>query len=768
MFYALLIGILAAAAAPLLFRAIGRRVVVPMVLIALLLFVYYCTFLPQVLQGQNLVEQYSWVPELGINLQFRMDGLSLLFALLISFFGALVMLYASGYLHNDRLLGRFYLYLTLFMTAMLGLVTSDNIFCLFISWELTSISSYLLIGFKQADKNARTAAWQALLVTGLGGLALMAGLILISISADSYTFSGLTEQRQLVQQHIFYLPAVILVLVGCFTKSAQFPFHFWLPNAMAAPTPVSAYLHSATMVKAGIYLLARLNPVLAGPDVWHYALMAAGGITAVLGAVLALQHTDLKAILAYTTISALGLLVTMLGLGSEYAVKAMLVFLLAHALYKGTLFLVTGCIDHSTGTRDLQKLHHLGPGMKYNGWAASLAALSMAGVFPFIGFVGKELLYESTLESLLLLAVNFIAGVAFVAVAIIIGFRVFWRKATDKTQLQHKAGFKLYFPPLVLAGIGLLLGVLVSSVPSPLLQQGARAVLADETAKLKLSLWHGFTPVLGLSVLTIIAGMLVYSFLPAIHTRVTALQPVYKYGPNAVYHKLFEQFLVKAKAFILWLQDGYLRSYVMYIMLFFCGLLLFTLQRDTPGINITDRIYQLQEVRLYELVVLFLVIAALVYLLGTRSRLTSIVVMGLIGYSAALFYILFGAPDVAITQFLIETLTVVIFVLLLHKLPAFTYLSHQFKKYKFIAISVLFGSLMTYVMLLVQQQAIPSELKKYYGKMSYMEAHGRNIVNVILVDFRGLDTLGEITVLAVAALGIFSLLRLNPEKGGKP
>ncbi|WP_276495800.1 hydrogen gas-evolving membrane-bound hydrogenase subunit E [Pontibacter litorisediminis] len=768
MLYALLFGIITAAAAPLLHRFLGRFVVVPMVLAPLLLFIFYLGFMPEVLQGQPVTQEHGWVPELGINLQFRLDGLSLLFALLISFFGVLVMYYASGYLEGDPLLGRFYLYLMLFMTAMLGLVTSDNIFVLFVFWELTSVSSYLLIGYKQADKDARVAAWQALLVTGLGGLALMGGLILLSIAADAFTFTDLLEKRAVVLQHTLYLPALMLILLGCFTKSAQFPFHFWLPNAMAAPTPVSAYLHSATMVKAGIYLLARLTPVLSGPDAWHYTLMAAGGITAVLGAFLALQHSDLKAILAYTTISALGLLVTMLGIGDEYALKAMLVFLLAHALYKGTLFLVAGGVDHSTGTRDLTKLFCLGKQVKPIASAATLASLSMAGVIPFLGFVGKELLYEASLESYLLLLISMFTGLAFVAVAILMSYRIFWRKGEEKTQLHHSPGFSLYFPPLVLAFGGLLLGLLVGTVPLPLLQESVRVVTANPAMELKLSLWHGFTPVLGLSLLTLLLGMVLYYFLPRLQHRATALQPLYRLGPDATYHRLFELFLHGAKEFILKLQNGHLRSYVMYIMFFFCGLLLYVLWRDTPGLDMSERVEQLHELRLYELVVLFLVISALVFLLGTRSRLTSIVVMGLIGYSAALFYILFGAPDVAATQLLIETLTVVIFVLLLHKLPAFTYLSHQFMKYKFIGISVLFGALMTYVMLLVQQQAMESELKEYYGKASLLEAHGRNIVNVILVDFRGLDTLGEITVLAVAALGIFSLLRLNPEKGGKP
>ena len=318
-----LISLATAFCAPFLHRLIGRHVILPMALLALGIFVYFCTlFLPVLRQGA-VSQHNNWVPALAIDLQFRVDGLSLLFALLISFFGLLIIVYASGYFHNHPLLGRFYLYLIVFMTAMLGLVTSDNIFCLFIFWELTSISSYLLIGFNNTQNEARTAAWQALLVTSFGGLALMAGLVLLSVASGSYTFSGIIENKSLLLNHAFFLPSLLLIMLGCFTKSAQFPFHFWLPNAMQAPTPVSAYLHSATMVKAGIYLLARLSPLFAASEVWEYGLILVGGSTALLGAALALQHTDLKAILAYTTFSALGLMVTMIGIGTVVALKAM-------------------------------------------------------------------------------------------------------------------------------------------------------------------------------------------------------------------------------------------------------------------------------------------------------------------------------------------------------------------------------------------------------------------------------------------------------------
>ena len=771
MAYLLLSGILVAFSAPLLYRWMGARVFVLMLLFPLLLLAYFSIQAPVILAGHSINDTISWVPALGINLQFRLDGLSLLFSLLIAFFGLLIILYSRGYLGQHPLLGRFYMYLILFMVAMLGVVTSDNIFCLFLFWELTSISSFLLIGFNHEQEKARAAAWQALLVTGAGGLALLGGLLLLSHASGENTFSGMLESGALIKASPLYLPSLLLILLGCFTKSAQFPFHFWLPNAMAAPTPVSAYLHSATMVKAGIYLLARLTPALGGTDVWQYSLVCVGGATALLGAILALQHIDLKAILAYTTISSLGLLVAMTGVGTTLAMKAMLVFLVAHALYKGTLFLVAGAVDHSTGTRELHALQGLGSSMRWTGAAATLGSLSMAGVIPFVGFMGKELLYEASLESsvmnIFVLTTSVVAGVAFVAVALLLSLRVFWKKVNAPTPVQHAASPFLYIPPLVLGLCGLALGLFGNLLLAPVVEQAAHSVLPRHRPELALALWHGLTPVFWLSLLTLLLGGFVYRFLPGQRWYSTTLNRIYNYGPDSAYHMAFNGFLKGAKIFIHTLQNGFLRNYIIYIILFFCGLLVYVLRRDGLVVHLSERRELIQEIRLYEVVLSVLVAGALLYLLGTRSRLTSIVVMGLIGYSAALFYILFGAPDVAATQLLIETLTVVMFVLLLHKMPAFSYLSHQFLRYYFIAISVLFGAVMTYVLLLVQEHAVESELKRFYGENSYLQAHGKNIVNVILVDFRGLDTMGEITVLAVAAIGVFALLRLYPKKGGK-
>lgn len=771
MLLALSICLLFAFCAPWLYKLLGRFVVIPMTLLPLGIFAYLYTLVPAVLAGNYPSFKYTWVPSLGISLHFRADGLGLFFGLLVSFFGALVMFYAAGYLKGHPLLGRFYLYLTLFMTAMLGLVLSDNFFCLFVFWELTSISSYLLIGFENKQEKSRVAAWQALLVTGTGGLALLGGLILITIITGSYSFSELLALDNNFTQHPYFLPALILLMLGCFTKSAQFPFHFWLPNAMAAPTPVSAYLHSATMVKAGVYLLARLTPVLSGAEAWHYSLVVVGGCTALLGAFLALQHTDMKAILAYTTISALGQMVNMIGIGTTVALKAMLVFLLAHALYKGTMFLAAGSVDHSTGTRDIRKLNGLARVMPVTAMATTLAALSMAGLMPFFGFIGKELIYEAALNSRfyvwLVFGLTFLTGIAYVAVAATLSFGIFWRKVKKVTKVEHSPSFYLYIPTLTLGLLGIAFGLAPKPVVVPILTRAIQSISGKADLVLKLSLWHGLTKELGLSVLTLLLGAVLYFYLGHLRNRKSILEPVYAYGPDQLYHLLFNGFLHYAKKFIAAIQNGNLRRYVIYIILFYTGLVMVVLWQKAPPIKLENRVDWLMEMAFHDVVIFALVIAALLYILGTRSRLTSIVVMGLVGYSAALVYVLYGAPDVAATQFLIETLTVVIFVLLLHKLPAFIYLSHQFKKYKYIAVSLLFGAVMTYTMLVVQDQAVVSELQQYYGENSVTKAHGRNIVNVILVDFRALDTLGEITVLAVAALGIFALLRMRTEKGDK-
>ncbi|WP_224995778.1 putative monovalent cation/H+ antiporter subunit A [Cesiribacter sp. SM1] len=771
MLIVVLLGFILAFAAPLLHRVAGKYTYVPMALAALAAFVYFCSCLPAILEGALITQTQAWVPSLAINLDFYLDGLSLLFALLISGFGTLIMVYAGGYLKGDPLLGRFYLYLMLFMVAMLGVVTAGNIFSLFVFWELTSLSSYMLIGFKHQKEESRNAALQALLITGGGGLALMAGLLLLGNASGSYSFTELLNRGEMVRAHALYLPALVLICIGAFTKSAQFPFHFWLPNAMAAPTPVSAYLHSATMVKAGIYLLARLTPVMGGTDVWQYTLMLVGGSTTVLGAFLAVQHTDLKAILAYTTISALGMLVTMTGIGSAPALEAMVVFLLAHALYKGTLFMVAGNVDHATGTREINKLQGLGKKMLPTALAGALAALSMAGVLPFFGFIGKELLYEAALEEsttrTAMFAVTFFSGLIFVAVALVVGYRIFWRKTGRQTPLEHGNTPLLYLPPLMLSGLGLLLGLIPAMLATPILRRAAEAMLGEEQV-FELSLWHGFNMVLFISLLTLLLGYLLYRFTDRLHALVPRLSRIYRFGPGTLFYKAVKALPDAAGVLTRSIQTGYLRNYITIIILTLLGFLAYALIPNSPSLELADRLPLIMNIRVYEFVLILLIMAALYMLHNSKSRLTSIAILGIIGYSVAVFFILFGAPDIAATQLLIETLTVVLFVLVLHKLPSFHNLTSIQTKIKYIMVSLLFGGTMTYVLLLVKQFPLDSRLKEYFGQASYLQGQGRNIVNVILVDFRAMDTLGEITVLAVAAIGILALFKLQLDKEEKP
>ena len=398
-------------------------------IIPVALAVTFAACLPTIAAGNTIRLVYDWVPALGINLSFFIDGLSLTFALLISGIGAIVTLYSSAYLAGHHHLGRFMLYLLMFMASMLGLVLADNIITLFVFWELTSVTSYLLIGFNHTSAESRRSALQALLVTGAGGLALLAGLILLGFASGTYELSEIIAQGGTLQSHALYTPILILVLIGAFTKSAQMPFHFWLPNAMAAPTPVSAYLHSATMVKAGIYLLARLHPTLSGTDTWIWTLTIFGAVTAVVASVMALRQTDLKLALAYTTVMALGTLTMFLGSEATVAVAAAMTFLIVHSLYKAAMFLIVGIIDHEAGTRDVAKLRGLAVAMPITAAAAAAAGLSMAGFPPFLGFIGKELKYEGALaiasEPVFAATAVVIANALMVAVSGIIAFRPF-------------------------------------------------------------------------------------------------------------------------------------------------------------------------------------------------------------------------------------------------------------------------------------------------------------------------------------------------------
>ncbi len=519
--------------------------------------------------GGVILANHPWAPALGISLNFRLDGLSLLFALLITGIGATVLVYSGRYLRDRSRLGRLYALLLFFMASMLGLVLAENLLLLYVFWELTSVSSYLLIGFEHERPRARSAALQSLLVTALGGLCLLAGVVLLGRMGGSFEISALLAQGDAIRAHALYPAALSLILIGAFTKSAQFPFHFWLPNAMEAPTPVSAYLHAATMVKAGVYLLARLSPVLGGTGDWTAAVMVVGAVTMVGGAVLALNKTDLKQILAYSTVSVLGILVFLTGLGTPVAIEAMMVYLVAHGLYKGALFLTAGAVEHEAGTRDITKLGALQKSMPVTACAAALAALSMAGLPPLLGFIGKELLYDSVLQApryeglLTLAAVT--AGALLFVLAAAAGFRPFFSRASHVRRDVHEAAFSLWVGPLLLGVGSLALGLTPSLMNAPV-RSAVLAIAPAVTAPVELALFHGLTPALFLSIVSAGGGLALY----ALHGRLVVagqrLGPLAEWGPASMYDRAVDALNRFAVTQTGLLQSGYLRHYLQVVI----------------------------------------------------------------------------------------------------------------------------------------------------------------------------------------------------------
>ncbi len=759
----ILTGFLAAIAAPFIHKLTPRFSGVILCLYPILFFAWLLGFIPNVSAGESVLLENQWFPAMGVNLNFLVDGLSLTFALIISGIGAIIVFYASGYLKGHRKLPRFYGYLLFFMTSMLGVVLSDNIFTLFIFWEMTSISSYLLIGFNHETEKSRYAALQALLVTGGGGLAMLAGLLLLSHIGGTTSLSELMNQSALIGSHGLYLPVMIMILLGAFTKSAQWPFHFWLPNAMEAPTPVSAYLHSATMVKAGVFLIARLTPVMGGPEIWHNTLALFGGITMVMGAAMAIGQHDLKRILAYTTVSALGIMVFLLGLGGKYAVTAAITFLLVHSLYKGGLFLVAGAIDHETGTRDIRILGGLRKFLPMITIGALLAALSYAGIPPLLGFIAKELIYETSIQLPLnpafLTIVAVTTNMLLVATAIMVGVRPFFGKHKETPKHPHPAPVTLWIGPVLLGLLGVVFGLYPGLVSDGLIAPGVMAVA--QTTSAKLTLWHGFNFVLLLSLITLVGGILIFLLTGFVRSHISTFNKIAAVGPEAWYQLLLKGLIRFATLQTRFFQNGRLRSYFFYILAVFLGLTIYTILRtkvfDMIAMDLTD-------VYFYELLIVIIMLASAYLSVISKSVLGAVAALGMVGFGVALLFAFYSAPDLALTQFSIETLTVILLVLVVYRFPKLeNYLSTRLRV-KDAIVSVLAGATLTIVTLIVLQSPPESKISDYFLENSYALAHGRNVVNVILVDFRALDTMGEITVLALAVMGVYVLLKFRARK----
>lgn len=703
---------------------------------------------------------WNWAASLGVRLTFTTDGLGLLFAWLICGIGVLVFLYAGSYLEGDPRLGRFYAYLTLFFASMLGLVLADNVLLLFIFWELTSLSSFLLIGYDHERLEARNAALQTLLVTGLGGLALLAGLILLATLAGSYELSALIARGDDLRTHPLFAPAMILVIAGAMTKSAQFPFHFWLPSAMEAPAPVSAYLHSATMVKAGVYLLARLTPVGAGSWLWD-VVAGVGPITMLAGFLLALPQKDAKRLLAFSTVGALGMFTMMIGLGTAEAVHVALALLLAHAFYKASLFLMAGAFEHATGTRNVGEWRGLWRSMPAPAAAAALAAASLAGVPPLLGYVAKEqalgVVLGHPVHAGILLASFAAAGACSAALAFVLVVRPLGGSPGE----VHAPGPLLWAPPALLALMGALAGLSPGVVDHWLIQPAAQSA-AGTPVDSHLSLWHGFNAVILVSFGMLMAGALLYWRLGAVLAMASRLRIVARYGPLWAYQATLSGVNRLAVQTTRLLQSGKLRNYLLIVLLTTSGLAFHALM-SRGGLELQTDWRGLQP---HEAVLAGAIAAAAVAALVFPSRLAAVAALGVVGLGVAVIFLLYGAPDLAMTQFVVEALTVMLLVLVLYHLPRFSGFSSRRARLRDLAVSVAAGSLLTLSLLGLNGVERDTSLREFYTANSYTAAHGRNVVNVILVDFRALDTLGEITVLAIAALGVFSLLKLRLKGGG--
>ena len=745
-----------AAAAPVLQRAAGRAAGWLLALLPAGLAAYFAIAANAVTSGQAVVARYEWVPSAGVSLAFRLDGLSVLFALLITVLGAVVIVYGGGYLAGNAQLGRFYGLTLFFMASMLGLVLAENLFVLYVFWEFTSVSSYLLIGFEHDRPAARKAATQALLVTFLGGLGLLAGFVVLQQIAGTAEFTELAARADAIRAHRSYPWALALILLGAFTKSAQFPFHFWLPNAMEAPTPVSAYLHSATMVKAGVFLLARMNPVMGGTDAWLTAVTLVGGVTMVAGAWLALFKTDLKQILAYSTVSVLGVLTLLIGLGTKLSLEAMAVYLAAHSLYKGSLFLVTGAVQHETGTREVGELGGLAKAMPVTAAAAVLAAVSMAGLPPAFGFMGKELLYESGLEAqgpLIAAAVVF-TGALLLAAAALAVWRPFFGATPATPRRPHEAPLSMWLGPAALAGAGLLFG-LVPGALAALAGSAAAASRGVETVPLTLHLFHGLTPALGLTAISTAAGLALFAMLPKLAARRI---PVGRWGPARLYDWSMDSMNALALEQTRILQSGRLRSYLRTIVVAALALVVAALVRSRSW----PRELDFSGIHAHEAMLALAILIAIAAAVRSRSRLAALAALGVVGIGIAVIFALFGAPDVAMTLLAAEILTVILLLLVLNHLPTFSDLGRRAERVRDAVVALSTGALMAVLVLAAPAARRRPGISSFFVDNSYHLAHGRNVVNVILTDFRSLDTLGEITVLAVAGGGVYALLRLRP------
>ena len=726
------------------------------------------------LEGTGAIsETIDWVPALGISLTLTLDGFSWLFALLITGIGTLVTIYAGAYFaEKPAHKGASFLAMILvFMSAMLGTVLSDNLIALYLFWEMTSLVSFLLIGFDTHRPEARKAALQSLVVTAGGGLALFAGILLIGMVLGTYSLSEVAARSDELVASPYAGAIMVLVLLGAFTKSAQVPFQFWLPAAMEAPTPASAYLHSATMVKLGIYLLARFDPIFAAMPAFGTILVVFGTATMLAACLSALTREGYKAILAQSTVASLGVLVMLIGLDGEVAATATIGFILAHALYKAALFFCAGTAIHATGRTSLIEINGLAGALPWTAAGAALAAISMAGLPPTLGFISKEYLFEGQIGSSfgwIWIAFAVLGNAVFVAIALIASLRPFFLGRRRAVDIAHGETPGLVLGPIVLASLGLLFGLAPSLIALPLIEPAASAI-AGRPLGISFSLWHGLTPMLALSAVVVALGIVLYLLWAKILDAVRGSETLDRLVGDDGYEALMAGIMRLARGATGLLQNGDPRRYGAVVVAAVLAIVAYGLTQSGASLAMDPG---RGEWHLASAAILGFMVFGGFSAIYARSLLSSIVAVGIIGFGSALIFLFNGAPDLALTQFSVEVLVVVILTALLLQLPVRAPLSRAKGERRFdVALSAGFALVIFLALATMVTQPLDLRLTEYFSQTSYAIAHGRNVVNVILVDYRGLDTLGEIAVISFAAMAVWGLLRrrANPKaSGGAP
>lgn len=731
-------------------------------------------WLPLIQDGSGLTWQIGWLPVSVFRVSLYLDNLSAVFALLVTGIGTLVLIYSGYYFKGDRSAWRFLVYLLLFMFAMLGLVLAGNLVILFIFWEITSVTSFLLVAYKSKSQQARQGAFKALLITGTGGVALLLGVIFISTITGSTELTTLLTQTSSLQQNNLYPVVLVLVALAALTKSAQTPFHIWLPDAMSAPTPASAYLHSATMVKAGIYLLARLNPVLGLTEAWFWIFSTVGLITMLTGAYLGLKQNDLKALLAYSTISQLGVMVLLIGQDTDIAFKALIIAVIAHALYKSALFLIAGIVDHSTRTRDLRRLGGLGRWMPYSMGIAMLAGLSMAGLPPMFGFLAKETLLATAVHPSLPETIALIfpvgavaAGALILAQAGLFVWDTFLGKQRDPSIEPHEAPWGMLAAPLIPAALSILLGLL----PEPerlatFISNAASAAYGGEV-KVSLDLWAGLTVPFLLSIIAVTAGILIFIFREPVRNFQKRIAP--NLTLNYLYLGMLKAIDCLGK-FATRIQGGKLRNYLTVMLVSL--IILVAVLSGAPDFSQIPLFIQplfnlgfaISILRIFALIVIISAALATVFI---RRDFAAILTLGAMGLSVAVFMVLEPDPDLALVQMVVDLLAVVILVLALTRLPRsqrlrateLTYSQSRFSLVRDILVSSAVGLIVAWIALTaLVTRPRESVVTPFYEANAKLLTGAKDIVGAIVVDFRAFDTLVEITVFSIAGLGIYTLL----------